>query len=409
MHCVREIAKDFYWVGAQDNRLELFENLFPIPKGIAYNSYLITDEKNILLDSVDYSVGRQFIENIKYVLKDKQLDYLIVNHMEPDHCSLIEELIKNYPNMKIIGNVQTIRILKQFYELNIDSKVEVVDETTTICTGKHNFKFIMAPMVHWPEVMVTYEEKEKVLFSADAFGSFGALNGNLFNDDVNFEEEWLSEARRYFTNIVGKYGAQVQNLLKKVSQLEVRMICPLHGVVWRNNLEYIIQKYDQWSKYEPEENSVLIVYSSVYGNTENVVNVLANYLGENGIKNIAIYDVSITDLSYLVSESFKYSNIVIAATTYNLGIFPKIESYLSDIKALNLQKRTISIIENSTWVPGIVTKKIEETIKQMKEMTILENKYSIKSSAKNNEYENIQNIGKEIIENIKQSKKNNYK
>ncbi len=405
MHCVREIAKDFYWVGAQDNRLGLFENLFPIPKGIAYNSYLITDEKNILLDSVDYSVGRQFIENIKYVLNGKQLDYLVVNHMEPDHCSLIEELIKDYPNMKIIGNAQTIRILKQFYEFNIDSKVVIVDETTTICTGKHNFKFIMAPMVHWPEVMVTYEEKEKVLFSADAFGSFGALNGNLFNDDVNFEEEWLPEARRYFTNIVGKYGAQVQNLLKKVSQLEVEKICPLHGVVWRNNLEYIIQKYDQWSKYESEENSVLIVYSSVYGNTENVVNVLANYLGENGIKNIAIYDASVTDVSYLVSESFKYSNIVIAATTYNLGMFPKIESYLSDIKSLNLQKRTISIIENSTWVPGVVTKKIEEIINQMKDMTILENKYAIKSSAKNDEYENIQRIGKEIIENIKTKQK----
>ncbi len=405
MHCVREIAKDFYWVGAQDNRLGLFENLFPIPKGIAYNSYLITDEKNILLDSVDYSVGRQFIENIKYVLNGKQLDYLVVNHMEPDHCSLIEELIKDYPNMKIIGNAQTIRILKQFYEFNIDSKVQIVDETTTICTGKHNFKFIMAPMVHWPEVMVTYEEKEKVLFSADAFGSFGALNGNLFNDDVNFEEEWIPEARRYFTNIVGKYGAQVQNLLKKVSQLEVEKICPLHGVVWRNNLEYIIQKYDQWSKYESEENSVLIVYSSVYGNTENVVNVLANYLGENGIKNIAIYDASVTDVSYLVSESFKYSNIVIAATTYNLGMFPKIESYLSDIKSLNLQKRTISIIENSTWVPGVVTKKIEEIINQMKDMTILENKYAIKSSAKNDEYENIQRIGKEIIENIKTKQK----
>ncbi len=409
MHCVREIAKGFYWVGAQDNRLGLFENLFPIPKGIAYNSYLITDEKNILLDSVDYSVGRQFIENIKYVLKDKQLDYIVVNHMEPDHCSLIEELIKDYPNMKIIGNAQTIRILKQFYEFNIDSKVKVVDETTTICTGKHNFKFIMAPMVHWPEVMVTYEEKEKVLFSADAFGSFGALNGNLFNDDVNFEEECLSESRRYFTNIVGKFGPQVQNLLKKLSQLEIKMICPLHGVVWRNNLEYIIQKYNQWSQYKPEENSVLIIYSSVYGNTENVVNVLANYLGENGIRNIAIYDVSVTDISYLVSESFKYSNIVIASTTYNLGMFPKIESYLSDIKSLNLQKRTIAIIENSTWVPGIVTKKIEEIIKQMKDMTILENKYSIKSSAKNNEYEDIKNIGKEIIEDIKQKKNNNYK
>ena len=401
MNCVRKINEDLYWVGAEDRRLTLFENLFPIPRGIAYNSYLIKGEKNVLLDTVDYSVGRQFLENIKYVLNGEDLDYLIINHMEPDHCSLIEELTYKYPEMKIICNNQTIRMLKQFYNFDVDSKVEIVKEGQTIKTGKHEFQFIMAPMVHWPEVMVTYDVTDKILFSADAFGSFGALNGNLFNDDTDFEKDWLPDARRYYTNIVGKYGAQVQNLLKKASNIEINMICPLHGVIWRNNLEYIIEKYDKWSRYEPEENSVLIVYSSVYGNTENVVNALSNYLGENGIKNIAVYDSSNTDVSQLVSESFKYSNIVIAATTYNLGLFPKIEEYLLDIKRLNLQNRTVSIIENSTWVPGIVTKEVKQILSEMKDMEILEKTYSIKSSSKDFEYENIKNIGDEIINNLK--------
>lgn len=401
MNCVRKINEDLYWVGAEDRRLTLFENLFPIPRGIAYNSYLIKGEKNVLLDTVDYSVGRQFLENIKYVLNGEDLDYLIINHMEPDHCSLIEELTYKYPEMKIICNNQTIRMLKQFYNFDVDSKVEIVKEGQTIKTGKHEFQFIMAPMVHWPEVMVTYDVTDKILFSADAFGSFGALNGNLFNDDTDFEKDWLPDARRYYTNIVGKYGPQVQNLLKKASNIEINMICPLHGVIWRNNLEYIIEKYDKWSRYEPEENSVLIVYSSVYGNTENVVNALSNYLGENGIKNIAVYDSSNTDVSQLVSESFKYSNIVIAATTYNLGLFPKIEEYLLDIKRLNLQNRTVSIIENSTWVPGIVTKEVKQILSEMKDMEILEKTYSIKSSSKDFEYENIKNIGDEIINNLK--------
>lgn len=402
MQCARKINEDLYWVGAEDRRLALFENIYAIPRGIAYNSYLIKDEKNILLDTVDYSVGRQFLENVKYVLNGEKLDYLIINHMEPDHCSLIEELVFKYPEMKLVCNNQTIRILKQFYNFDVDSKVEIVKEGQTFKTGKHEFQFVMAPMVHWPEVMVTYDMTDKILFSADAFGSFGALNGNLFNDDTDFEKEWLSDARRYYTNIVGKYGPQVQNLLKKASSLEIKMICPLHGVIWRNNIEYIIEKYDKWSKYEPEENSVLIIYSSVYGNTENVVNTLANYLGENGIKNIAVYDSSNTDVSKLVAESFKYSNIVIAATTYNLGLFPKIEEYLLDIKRQNLQNRTISIIENSTWVPGIVTKEVKCILSEMKNIQVLEKTYSIKSSAKDDEYEYIESIGNEIISNLKE-------
>lgn len=400
MQCIRKINEDLYWVGSEDRRLALFENLFPIPRGIAYNSYLIKDEKNVLIDTVDYSVGRQFLENVNYVLNGENLDYLIINHMEPDHCSLIEELVFKYPEMKIICNIQTIKMLKQFYNFDVDAKVEIIKEGQTFKTGKHEFQFIMAPMVHWPEVMVTYDKTDKVLFSADAFGSFGALNGNLFNDDIDFDKEWLPDARRYYTNIVGKYGSQVQSLLKKASDIEISMICPLHGVIWRNNLEYIIDKYDKWSKYEPEEKGVLMIYSSVYGNTENVVNTLSNYLGENGIKDIAVYDSSNTDVSFLVAESFKYSNIVIAATTYNLGLFPAIEHYLLDIKRQNLQNRTISIIENSTWVAGIVTKEVNKILAEMKNMQILEKTFSIKSSAKNDEYEYIKYIGDEIINSL---------
>lgn len=401
MHCIRKVNEDLYWIGALDRRLALFENLFPISKGITYNSYLIKDEKNVLLDTVDYSVGRQFLENLEYTLNGESLDYLIINHMEPDHCSLIGEIVSRYPEMKIICNMPTTRMLKNFFNFDVDDKIQVIKEGETLKTGKHEFQFVMAPMVHWPEVMVTYDITDKTLFTADAFGSFGATNGNLFNDDINIDEEWISEARRYYTNIVGKYGPQVQNLLNKASSLDIKMICPLHGVIWRTNLEYIIEKYDKWSKYEPEENGVVIIYSSVYGHTENVVESLSNYLGENGVKNIAIYDSSNTDVSYLVAESFKYSNIVIAATTYNLGLFPKIEQYLSDIKRQNLQNRTISIIENSTWVPGIVTKEVSKVLSEMKDMRILENTYSIKSSPKDDEYENIKNIGDEIIKSLK--------
>lgn len=401
MQCVRKIEENLYWIGSEDRRLALFENLFPISRGITYNSYLIKGEKNILIDTVDYSVGRQFLENIKYLLKEEKLDYLIINHMEPDHCSLIEELVFKYPEMKIICNIQTIRMLKQFYDFDVDNKVEIIKEGQTLKLGENEFQFIMAPMVHWPEVMVTYDTIRKTIFSADAFGTFGATNGNIFNDDTDFEKYWLEDARRYYTNIVGKQGQQVQNLLQKISKLDIKKICPLHGVIWINNLEYIIDKYQKWSKYEAEEKSVLIIYSSIYGNTENAVNALANYLGENGVKNIAIYDSSKTDVSYLVSESFKYSNIVIASTTYNLGLFPKIKEYLLDIKRQNLQNRTISIIENSTWASGIVKKEVNEILSEMKNIKMLEKTYSIKSSAKEDEYIYIKNIGNEIIEDLK--------
>lgn len=396
MHCTRKVTNDIYWLGADDRRLNLFENIYPIPNGISYNSYLIKGEKNILLDTVDYSAQKQFLENLEYLLDGKELDYLIINHMEPDHSAVIENIALKYPHMKIIGNIQIQKMLKQFFNFDIDSKMQIVKENETLNIGNHTFRFIFAPMVHWPEVMFTYDETEKILFSADAFGTFGTLDGNLFSDDADFEKTYLNEARRYYTNIVGKYGMQVQSVFQKLNGVEIKMICPLHGPIWKANLQYILEKYDKWSKYVPEEKSVMIVYASIYGNTENVANIISNKLGENGIRNIKVYDVSKTEVSILVSESFRCSNIVILSVTYNMGIFPKMEEYIEDIKKHNLQNRTISIVENSTWAPGI-SKKIKENFQEMKNMNILEEVVAIKSSMKQEQFDGIDKLVNEIL------------
>lgn len=400
MHCTRKIEEDIYWIGSEDRKLQLFENIIPIQKGVSYNSYIILDEKTVLLDTVDYSVGKQFLENLEYALNGRNLDYLIVNHAEPDHSSLISEIILRYPEVKIIGNVQTARMLKQFFDFDVESRMQIVKENEELNIGKHTLKFVFAQMVHWPEVMFTYDITTKTLFSADAFGTFGALNGNLFNDDTDYEKVYLSQARRYYCNIVGKYGVQVQNVFKKLEGLEINKICPLHGPVWRNKLSFILEKYDKWSKYEPEEKSVVILYSSVYGNTENVANVLANRLSEKGVKNIKVFDVSHVDVSVLVAESFKVSNIAIISTTYNMGVFPKIEEYIEHIKRMNLQNRTISIIENSTWAPGI-TKVISDKLSEMQNMTILEEKLAIKSSIKSEQEAELEQVAESIVKSLK--------
>lgn len=400
MQCIRKIEDDIYWIGAEDRKLQLFENIIPIQKGISYNSYIFIDEKTALLDTVDLSVGKQFLENLEYVLNGRNLDYLMINHMEPDHSSLIEEIILRYPNVEIIGNAQTSKMLKQFFKFDIGSKIKIVNENEQLNIGKHTLKFIFAQMVHWPEVMFTYDETSKILFSADAFGTFGALNGNLYSDDTDFDRTYLSSARRYYCNIVGKYGVQVQNVFKKLEGLEIDKICPLHGPIWRNNISYILEKYDKWSKYEFEEKSVIIIYSSVYGNTENVANVLANKLGERDIKNIKVFDVSHVDVSVLVAESFKVSNIVIISTTYNMGVFPKIEEYINHIRLMNLQNRTFSIIENSTWAPGI-TKIITEKLSSLKNINILEENLAIKSSIKSEQETDLDKFVESIERNLK--------
>ena len=304
MHCFRKVTNDLYWVGGSDRRLELFENLFPIPRGVSYNSYLLLDEKTVLFDTVDNSIGRQFLDNITALLNGRTLDYLVVNHMEPDHCSMIADLMLRYPDMQIIGNAKTFPMIRQFYALDPEGKTIAVKEGDTFSSGTHTFRFLMAPMVHWPEVMLTYDETDKVLFSADAFGTFGALNGAIFNDEMDFDRDWLDDARRYYTNIVGKYGMQVQNVLKKASTLDIRIICPLHGPIWRNNLAYLLEKYDIWSSYRPEVKGVMIAYASMYGNTENLANVLACKLADAGITNLTVHDVSRSDVSELIADSF---------------------------------------------------------------------------------------------------------
>ena len=399
MYNVRKVTEDIVWVGASDRRLALFENIFPIPRGVSYNSYVLLDEKTVLLDTVDASVAGQFFENLEHVLDGRKLDYLIVNHMEPDHCSLIGELLLHYPDVKIIGNAKTFPMIEQFFSFDLTGKTLTVKEGDTFCSGKHTFRFIMSPMVHWPEAMMTYDEKDKVLFSADAFGTFNALNGNLFNDELDFNREWLDEARRYYTNIVGKYGPQVQNVLKKASSLDIQMICPLHGPVWRSNLNFIIEKYNLWSRYEPEEKGVMIAYASMYGNTENMAEILAVMLAEAGVKNIHMHNISKTHVSELISDSFKYSHIVLASPTYNNGIYPLMDNYLEDMKALSLQNRTIAVLGNGSWAPQ-ATKLISAKIKEMKNMRLLEASVTIKSSLKEAQLEELNSLSRQIAEEV---------
>ena len=381
MHCTRNISTDLVYIGASDRRLALFENIYPIPNGVSYNSYLLKDEKTVLLDTVDHSVCLQFMENLAHALNGRRLDYLVVNHMEPDHAATISEVVLRYPEVKIVGNAKTLSMIKQFFDFDVDTRALTVKEGDTLVTGRHTLTFVMAPMVHWPEVMVTYDLTDKILFSADAFGSFGALNGHLYADEIDVEHQYIDEARRYYTNIVGKYGPSVQALLKKASGLDIKLVCPLHGLIWRKDIGWFIEKYNLWSSYTPETEGVMIAYASIYGNTENAVNILANMLSEKGVKNIAVYDVSSTHASTVVSEAFKYNKLVFAASTYNAGIFPPMEYALNELKAHNLQNRTVALLQNGTWAAasGNLMKGIFEA---MKNMTLIEMMPTIKSAVK---------------------------
>ncbi|HJC05420.1 MAG TPA: FprA family A-type flavoprotein [Candidatus Enterocloster excrementipullorum] len=399
MYCVKTIKEDLFWVGGTDRRLALFENAFPIPRGVSYNSYVLMDEKTVLFDTVDRAISQQFFENLEAVLNGRSLDYVVVDHMEPDHCATLGELVARYPDMQVVCNAKTVSVIKQFYNFDIDAKAVVVKEKDTLTTGKHTLTFVMAPMVHWPEVMVTYDMTDKILFSADAFGTFGAMNGNLFADEVNFERDWLDDARRYYTNIVGKFGPSVQTLLKKASALEIEMLCPLHGPVWRENIGWYVDKYLTWSSYAPEEKAVMIAYGSIYGNTENAANILACRLADLGVKNIAMYDVSSTHPSYLISEAFRCSHMVLASVTYNGGLFSYMEHFLSDLKAHGLQNRTVALIENGSW--GILSGKIMgEALAGMKNMNVLEGTVSIKSSLKDGQEASLEALAKAVWESM---------
>lgn len=379
MYNVRKVTEDIVWVGASDRRLALFENIFPIPRGVSYNSYVLLDERTVLLDTVDASVAGQFFENLEHVLDGRKLDYLIVNHMEPDHCAMIGDLVRRYPEVQVVGNTKTFGMIKQFFGTDFAERAVTVKEGDTLATGAHTLHFVMAPMVHWPEVMVTYDEKDKVLFAADGFGTFGALNGNIFADEVDFDRDWLDDARRYYTNIVGKYGASVQALLKKASGLEIAVICPLHGPIWRENLGYILEKYQKWSTYEAEDQAVVILYATMYGNTASAADALAGRLAAKGVKKIAVYDVSNTHVSELISEIFRASHVVFAAPTYNGGIYPVMENLLADMKALAVQNKTVALMENGTWAP-MTAKQMREKLAELKNVTILDTQITIKSA-----------------------------
>lgn len=399
MHSTRKVKDDLIYVGGSDRRLSRFENLFPIPKGVSYNSYVLLDEKTVLFDTADESISRQYIENVVHALNGRPLDYMVVQHMEPDHCAMIDDMLRRYPEAKMVCSAKAVGMYAQFYGTDVAARALVVKEGDKLSTGEHTLHFVMAPMVHWPEVMVTYDEKDKILFSADAFGSFGALAGNIFDDEITFDTTWMNDARRYYTNIVGKYGVQVQALLKKAASLDIEMICPLHGPIWRKDLGLLLEKYQKWSTYEPEDKTVMIAYATMYGNTENAANVLAGMLADKGVKNIAMYDVSETDVSELVAESFRCSHLVLAAPTYNSGIQPKMEAYLSDIKALNLQNRTVAVIDNGTWA-ATAGKHMIGMLEGMKNMTILENTISIKSALAENQLGALEALADELVKQV---------
>lgn len=397
MHQEIKITADMYWVGGNDRRKALFESVYPIPRGVSYNSYLILDEKTVLLDTVDKEVSDVFLDGVEHLLSGRPLDYVIVNHMEPDHAATLGELVIRHPEVRIVCNAKTADMIKQFFDFDIDSRAHLVKEGDTLCTGRHIFTFVMAPLVHWPEVMVTYDMTEETLYSADAFGSFGALNGNIFADESTPD---MSEYRRYYTNIVGKYGVQVKALLNKAQSLRISMICPLHGLIWRKDIDNLIQKYAKWSAYEPEIKGVLIAYSSVYGNTQSAAEIVANRLGEQGVKNIQMYDVSVTHPSYVVAEAFRYSHIVFATTTYNGGIFVTMENLLLDLKAHNLQNRTVALIENGTWA-ATAAGQMKNILSSMKGMNVIPNPVTLKSSVKPEKRDELVALADAICETLK--------
>ena len=380
MYCTKKITDDLIWVGANDRRLAMFEGVYSVPNGVSYNSYLLLDDTTVLFDTVDKAVGGVFFQNVEHALGGRNLDFVVIQHMEPDHSATLGELLLRYPDVKVVCNQKILDMITQFFNLDLSKKAFVVKEGTTLNTGHHTLRFFMAPMVHWPEVMVTYDETTGTLFSADAFGTFGALNGAIFADEVDFANDYMSEARRYYCNIVGKYGNQVQALLKKLHAVDLKMICPLHGFVWRRNLEDFFDKYVKWSTYTPEDTGVMIAYASVYGNTENTAEIISSRLRDRGI-NTVMYDVSVTPASEIIAAAFRWSHLLFASTTYNAGIFVSMEELLHDLAAHNIQNRTVAFVENGSWAPTS-GKLMKDIIGSCSDMTILDETLTLKSSLK---------------------------
>lgn len=385
MNTSRKINNDLFYIGVSDRRLELFENLFPIPRGVSYNSYLLLDDKTVLFDTVDSAVGHRYFNNIAACLNGRTLDYLVINHMEPDHAAVIEDVVMRYPDVKIVSNAKTFPMIKQFFDFDFNEKI--IAEGDILDTGRHKLTFVMAPMVHWPEAMVTFDTTDGILFSADAFGTFGAIDGNIFRDEVDFNANWEDDARRYYTNIVGKYGAQVQAVLKKAAGLDIQMVCPLHGPIWRSDISWLIGKYDLWSRWEPECDDIFIAYASMYGNTETAVNVVSAKLAEQG-RRVRVMNICNTDKSYAIAEMFRAKNIILAAPTYNGGIYPTMEALVLDMKALLLQNRNVAIIENGTWAP-VAGRQIKSILDTMKGINVT-GTLTIKSALKDSQNEAVE-------------------
>ncbi len=402
MYCVRNVTDDLYWIGANDRRLALFEGVYKIPMGVSYNSYVLLDEKTVVFDTVDQSASKQYLENLAHVLGGRKLDYVIVQHMEMDHAATLGELVFHYPEVTIVCNEKVAAMIEQFFDFNLRSRLYIVNEGDTFNTGRHTFTFVAAPMVHWPEVMVTYDIGEKILFSADAFGTFGALNGALFADEVDFFHDYIDEARRYYTNIVGKYGPQVQDVLKKASGIEIKMVCPLHGFVWRKKFNQFLEKYIQWATYTPEETGVVIAYASVYGNTANAADVLAAKLRDLGIKTV-VYDASYTPADEILAAAFRYSHLVFASTTYNAGIYIAMENLLHDIVNHNLQNRTVAFMENGSWAPA-AGGLMRQLMMPLKGMKYINETVTIRSSLKQRQASEMDALANAIAATIPGSK-----
>ena len=399
MYCTKKIALNLVWVGANDRRLAMFEGVYSVPAGVSYNSYLLTDEKTVLFDTVDKAVSRTFFENLEHELGGRPLDYVIVHHMEPDHSATLSELLLRHPETTVVCNDKTAVMIAQFFGKDAVKNMHLVKEGDVLSAGAHELTFYLAPMIHWPEVMMTYDKSAHTLFTADAFGVFGALNGAIFADEVDFDRDYLKEARRYYTNIVGKYGVQVQNLFKKIAGLDISMLCPLHGFVWRRDLGYILEKYNLWSTYTPEDKGVMIAYASIYGNTENAAEILASKLRERGIRT-AMYDVSVTPASDIIAECFRWSHLVFASATYNGGIFVTMDELLRDIAAHNLQKRTVAFMENGTWAP-VSARQMAAIFAPLKNMTVLEQSVAIRSSLTEGQLAEIEALADVIAEGIR--------
>ena len=400
MYCTRKVLDDLIWVGADDRRLACFEGVYGVPDGVSYNSYVMLDEKTAIFDTVDKAVYQTYFENISHALDGRKPDYLVISHMEPDHAYTIEALLAHYPDIKLVCNSKIETMLKNFFRgVDFSGRLHIVKEGDVLELGRHRISFVMAPMVHWPEVMMSYDLTDKILFSADAFGTFGALNGRLFADEADFFAENLDEARRYYTNIVGKYGPQVQAVLKKAAALEISYVCPLHGFVWRKDFGRFLEKYLLWSSYTPEENSVLLAYASVYGHTENAANILAAKLVERGVK-VRMYDTSVTPASYILSDAFRCGHLVFAATTYNAGIFVTMENLLHDIANHNLQNRRIAVMENGSWAPTS-GKQMREILGTLKNCEFIGENITIRSSLAEDQLPALDALADEIAADIK--------